>query len=109
MSLYVGQKVVRVTDPTIPNRSSIPDATLNAMGWSRPEEGEVVTIRTINVWPTWTALTFFEHDNSHLIGVQGKKIEPGFNSRHFRPIVEQKTDISVLTALLTPAKQTEDA
>lgn len=33
--------------------------------------------------------------------------EPYFDARYFRPIVDRKTDISVLTALLNPANHNE--
>lgn len=81
MVFYVGQKVVRV-------RSG-----------GRVPEGTVCTI--VGFAPTL---------RSDLPGLYLKEFPPryrfrngaakGFNPRHFRPVVERKTDISALQALL---------
>lgn len=89
MSFHVGQKVVRVGSTGKTYETEL----AKYFKFSYPEIGEVVTVRTINVWSSWTALTFCEHDNSHLVGV-ASKIEPGFASHHFRPIVEPKAETS---------------
>lgn len=96
MSFHVGQKVVCVDD---------------AYFWypglvQRPVRGIVYVIR---------AFTYgICSDGSRgegllLVGVQNRNgaggLEHGFKPGRFRPIVERKTDISIFTAMLTPAKQ----
>jgi len=69
-----------------------------------PSVGEVYTIRAIKPWKASPVLLLCEIDNSHL----GFPLEPGFRQEFFRPIVERKTNISALKALLVPAnKQAE--
>jgi len=99
----VGQKVVRI--------GSSPDAermlallTERYGHFSHPAIGEVCTVATINEWTHWTLFTFREHDNSHLIAKIGCKYEPGFDAKHFRPVVARKTDISIFTKILTDNK-----
>lgn len=93
----VGQKVVRI--------GSCSDGEISAsrarqMGYSFPEMGDVVTIKTLNVWPHRTILTFHEHDNSHIQKQMCSYWEPGFDASAFRPVVERKTDISCFTEIL---------
>jgi len=97
VTFRIGQKVVRVSS----SGETYEHAWLRKISFSYPEIGEVVTIKTINDWPKWTLLTFCEHDNSHLVG-KVSKIEPGFGAEHFRPIVEQTTDISIFKKMLKP-------
>jgi hypothetical protein len=103
MAFYVGQKVT-------PNgRSSAGNELgrkLARSGISAPKFGDVVIIKTINVWHRVTLLTFVEHDNFHL---STNGYEPGFNAECFSPIVERKTDISIFTKMLNPSKQSVDA
>ena len=97
----VGQKVVRFSGGpgcVITNNLTTSDYTFPALG-------DVVTVRTVNDWPSGTLLTFYEHDNSHLIARLGSRYEPGFKARYFRPLVERKTDISIFTAMLTPKRK----
>src|SRR5581483_84243 len=99
MTFRIGQKVVRVgAMPTYEH------AWAKRIKFSYPAVGEIVTIKTINNWPTGAILTFYEHDNSALAG-NVSQIEPGFGAKHFRPIVERKTDISVFTQILRKASK----
>jgi hypothetical protein len=83
---YVGQRVT-------PNgRSSAGNELgrkLARSGISVPKFGDVVRIKTINVWHSSTLLTFVEHDNSHL---STNGYEPGFNAECFSPVVERPND-----------------
>lgn len=99
MIFRLGQKVVRVEYDTTYEGKWAKDFT-----FTFPEVGKVVTIKTINHWPHWTLLTFYEHDNSHLLEQMHCQIEPGFDARHFRPLVVRKTDISLFTKMLTDAR-----
>ena len=104
---HIGQKVVRVP---VENPESYGDAALRGkttMG--KPVIGCVYTIRAINEWPHATILRFAEFDYSHLIGINGSTIEPGWNSRGFRPVVERKTDISIFTEILNKQPSLTDA
>jgi hypothetical protein len=96
MTFRVGQKVIRIGSASgnVVGRRLVRD-----LGFSYPAMGDVVTIKTINDWPTQTVLTFHEHDNSHLIGYSGT-LEPGFDAICFRPIQERKTDISFAHEIL---------
>lgn len=97
MSFRVGQKVVAVGydihyDP-------------NSIMWRHPkaaypEIGGVYTIRQINVWAKYTLVLLHEVDNQHMLAIVGGKIEPGWDSRAFRPVIEHKTDISVFHRIL---------
>ena len=99
MTFRVGQKVVRIGSV---KGSDISRSEAVRMGYSYPEMGEIVTIKTLNAWPAKTILTFYEHDNSHIQKQLGSPWEPGFDAAAFRPLVERKTDISALKALLVP-------
>lgn len=98
MTFRVGQRVVCISDGTTAMRKF--------PGSQYPLKNNVYTIATINDWPSGTLLTFCEMDNRNFIGktVNGVfcTIEPGFGARHFRPLTERKTDISVFTKMLTP-------
>lgn len=105
MMFHVGQKVIRVSvpdsegygDPCVKGRSDL----------NLTEVGCIYTIRAVNVWSNWTALRFAELDNSHLIPILRCRIEPGFNSLGFRPIIERKTSIEVFTRMLAPTGKRE--
>lgn len=99
MAFRVGQKVVRFA--RMAPSASISAARARSLGYTYPEIGEVITIKTLNVWPTQTILTFHEHDNSHIQRRLNALYEPGFDARAFRPLVERKTDISIFTEMLT--------
>lgn len=92
----VGQKVVCVAWPA----DLITRAEANYA-----HVGSVYTIRAINVWPDSTKLRFYELDNSHMTARMGGKIEPGFNAKFFRPVVDRPTDISIFTRMLTDADE----
>lgn len=67
------------------------------------EKGEVYTIRgfcpgTDGV----TRLYLQEIRNDPMYCTALGTIEFGFNAKHFRPIVERKTDISIFTGMLKP-------
>ncbi len=103
MMFRVGQKVVGIGYNCGGDRDKLPP------GANMPAVGSVYTIRSINEWSDVTLITLQEVDNRHLIGFDGYSLEPGYNIRAFRPIVERKTDISALKALLVPgAKILED-
>lgn len=108
MNFRVGQKVVRVG-----HGNASPDicaAKARAAGYSFPQMNEVVTVKSLNVWPLKTIITLYEHDNSHLIGKwNSSPLEPGFDASAFRPVCESSTDISIFTAMLTPSKKEVDA
>jgi hypothetical protein len=99
MNFRVGMKVVRVRMKQRPWPSYTGEGK-----YTRPEVGEVCTIKTINKWSAITLLTFVEHDNSHLTT---NGYEPGFDAKCFRRVVERKTDISVFKKLLVPSRQRE--
>jgi hypothetical protein len=96
----VGQKVECIGYPPTPKFALYPSAQV-------PKVGGIYVIRAVNDWPDEgvTRLRFVGLDNSHLLPKMGGRIEPGFNSIYFRPIVERKTDISIFTAMLTPTKR----
>ena len=95
MAFRVGQKVVCVS-------GAAGDVGYKEAGpYSKPTRGGVYTIATINYWPARTILTLVECDNSHLINKFDRSgLEPGFNAKCFRPIVERKTDISFAHEIL---------
>lgn len=104
MTFYVGQKVVCVGGKY---RGDIPRPDAEANGAIYPRRGNIYTIRTINVWPGKTLVTLHECNNAHLVKIFGGGIEPGFNARGFRPVVDRKTDISIFTKMLNPKKAKE--
>jgi hypothetical protein len=103
MSFNVGQKVVRVARYTGWETKRSIDFPMDGP----PIIGNIYTIRAINIWPTWTCLRFHEFDNSHLIPIVGCRIEPGWNSLGFRPLIEHKTDISIFTKILDDVRGKE--
>lgn len=109
MTFHVGQKVVRISSQNRAHGRSMSASEARRRGYSYPDIGDVVTIRTLNVWPWGVILTFHEHDNSHIQRQLGENYEPGFGANHFRPVVERKTDISIFTAMLNPSKQGVEA
>lgn len=80
-----------------------------------PMMDEVLTIREVEPGqqsdlccdPNGVFLSFWEIDRHHTSGPLSADIS--WSAECFLPLIEQKADISVFTALLTPAKQTEDA
>ena len=109
MGFRVGQKVVRIASENSTGGRHMSSSEARRRGWSYPNIGDVVTIKTLNVWTTGVILTFYEHDNSHIQRQLDEPYEPGFGANHFRPLVERKTNISVFTAMLNTSKQEQDA
>jgi hypothetical protein len=106
MAFQVGQKVVCFKGS---EGNSISRSKALAMGYTHPELGEVVTIKTLNVWPHMTILTFQEHDNSHIQRLLDSAYEPGFDAACFRPLAEKKTDISFAFEILRKATKKDGA
>lgn len=95
----VGQKVVC-------KRVKIAEFAMS-ISFQCPLVGAIYTIRAINDWGGGRVLLrFYELDNSHLIGLHGGTVEPGFPYTYFAPVVERKTDIEIFRAMLntTPEK-----
>lgn len=97
MAFYVGQKVVCVND----------DWSMKLTKWERfkamfrrpdtdPVQGSVYTIREIVSHEARSWLRFYECENRPEMGFG----EPAYLITSFRPVVERKTDISELTAIL---------
>jgi hypothetical protein len=96
MAFHVGQRVVCVDDR-----------------WTRrlghlipryPKEDEIFTIRGIRIaldinGAKGAGLSFQEI----ICGIAGDGGEASFAAENFRPVVERKTDISIIEALLIPA------
>lgn len=93
MTFRVGQKVVCVR--TMPGHRRMETGVY-------PEEGPVYVVRSIFYFEGRALLRLQGIDNTHLHYTDG--IEPGFNAKNFRPVVERKTDISIFTAMLKPSK-----
>mgnify|MGYP003496429940 CR=1 FL=1 len=89
----VGQKVVCVDD------SQTPGCVWKA---DKPRKGSVYSVTEVGIHPLYghLQLGFSEIKNSPL--KYGR-----YAARRFRPVVERKTDISIFTAMLNPAKAKE--
>lgn len=61
-----------------------------------PAFGDIVTVSDTFTDETCTWLWFEEWSN-----------EENYDSEHFRPVIERKTDISIFTAMLHPSRQPE--
>lgn len=107
----VGDKVVHVGGRVRGRgRADVSRGEAIKRGAVLPNRGSVYTIRKINVCSHDTLILLNEIDNSHLIGVWGGTIEPGFSIYQFRPVQPRKTDISVFERLLhTVPAELEDA
>lgn len=93
----VGQKVVCVAGSSMHVRAS--------EGYIYPTNTDVYTIRGMYRDGSGnTQLLLQEIKNKPMETNVGTR-EPGFNARYFRPVVERKTDISIFTAMLNPAKK----
>jgi hypothetical protein len=91
--IHVGQKVVCVDDSL---------SELRDVDEILPTKGKIYTIRAI---VRRSSLGF------HLVEITNEPYryrdgfgELSFKASRFRPVVERKTDISIFTAMLTPAK-----
>jgi len=97
----VGQKVVCVNvDPSRPGRMWVVSEA--------PSLGRVYTIA--DMWKDQVineiVFDFIELSRSDFaVVLKGRKL--GYGSWRFRPVVERKTDISIFTAMLNPAKAKE--
>lgn len=111
MSFYVGQRVVCVGGRGFGGFSrSDWDEWARYWGVTFAKKGEIYTVRNTRSAPDGTQrIRVAEIVNPAVEFKDAPKQEPWFIGWHFRPVVDRPTDISVLTALLTPAKQTEDA
>lgn len=90
---HVGQKVTAVLPPNL---------SLQEEGEVPYEMGMVYTIRSIEEFaPFGIGLRFVEIKNPPVATVLGV-MERGWHQEYFRPIVEQKTDISVFEKMLNP-------
>jgi hypothetical protein len=105
-----GRKVVCIDDGPWDNLIA------RYFGLKAPKANDVLTIRSVQVAPCCEAidLRFLELQNkewhSHCIcGTCFGAYEPDFPVFCFRPLDDRKTDISVLTSLLTPVRTKEDA
>lgn len=107
MTFHVGQKVVRVEVDRSLGRGH---AALRGKG-TRTVIGAVYTIRAINVWPQLTMLRFEGMNHSNLIGINGSTIEPGYDSRGFRPLIERKTEtgFAILKKICDDVRERERA
>lgn len=99
-NFVVGQKVALISDFPASERAR---ALLE--GVELPRMGAIYTIRDMDVGADiWTRhltyLRFFELRNGPHVN---SGVEPNFDSRGFRPVIDRPTDISVFKAMLTPA------
>jgi len=93
MTFRVGQKVVCV------------DKALGSiLGIREPDKGDIATVSNIYDHPEGLVLELIEFPQRNHSGYA-----PGWLAISFRPIVERKTDISELQALLNPANHKEFA
>ena len=94
----VGQRVVMVTEYDAQSY-----ARAASEGVTLPTKGSIYTVRGIEPGAGWQSnLTFIWLDElSNPPSCDG--IEPNWDTNMFRPVVERKTDISIFTAMLTPA------
>ena len=100
MAFYVGQKVVCVDDDTA-----------EADGVTRLVNGRVFTIRRIATQfsrPGWVSHPRYKGQGPFvwLTEISGRALgDTPYNASRFRPVVERKTDISALKALLNPSRE----
>jgi hypothetical protein len=91
MAFFVGQKVLCIKSK---RWRSMHNGRFMSSAERGPKYLEVVTIREFDD----SFLRFVEYRNSPIRG----GVECSFDPRHFRPVVERKTDISIFTKMLTP-------
>lgn len=96
MTFRVGQKVVCVDDDFYDPGLCEP--------LHLPCKGSVYTLRDPFSADGWTWWRLVEITNSP-VNVKYGMIEPCFSPRHFRPVTETKTDISIFTKMLTPRRE----
>lgn len=96
----VGQKVVCLIDEW----SSSGVASLLAHApHTFPQKGKIYTIRNIETFREGFVYLHFVEIVNPVIPFFHGPWEQGWDYRRFRPLADRKTDISVFTALLTPA------
>ncbi len=79
-------------------------------GIACPQRGEVYTIREMRMaLDGHLRVRVDEIVNPIISFTDGPDQEPWFHALSFRPVHTKKTDISIFTAMLTGAKQTERA
>jgi hypothetical protein len=68
--------------------------------------GDIYTIREIetqsSAWNEGSVGLYFEEIKNALVITRIGPWEPAYDSRNYRPVIERKTDISCLQALLVP-------
>lgn len=99
MSFYVGQKVVFVGFPPKGLRDRF-DEFLHPIPGPWPEMNAVYTVVRLYSHEDGIFLSLFElrEETDHYWS-------EGWSSDGFRPVVERKTDISVLTEMLLPQRE----
>lgn len=96
MQFYVGQKVVCIKDYETPR----------CFSWVNfPRKETVYTVRALCPNNYKPAILLEEIRNERTVRFEVTRVrgEPSFRSHNFRPLVEQKTDISIFTAMLDPS------
>lgn len=91
-----------------------------SVSWGHPtgselEEGRIYEVRAVGL-ATSGALGLRLHEvvlssePGHIGNISGQPfVDAFYRASRFRPVVSRKTDISLLTAMLTPSKQEIDA
>lgn len=85
---YVGQRVVLV------GWKPLHVGEWLGIGAIYPDVGEVYTVRKIMPWRDTAVLLLAEVNNEHIAPLCGG-LEPGICQEFFRPVIENKTRISV--------------
>lgn len=95
MAFYVGQKVIYVG----------PDAAHVASRFNVdvPERNVIYTIRDLNMRCNTPSLLLVEITNTERHWADGF-YELALDQKYFRPVVENKTDISIFTKMLTDTR-----
>ena len=101
MMFRVGQKVVCIGTVGSPNVDW--EAWVSCWKIIRPSRGSVYTVRDIRMGAIRQHVRLVEIINPNAEFKDAQPQEPWFWAEAFRPIVERKTDISALQALLIPA------
>jgi hypothetical protein len=101
MNFWVGQKVVCIKDDWLYE---------DGLGIIHPVKDSIYTIRDKNFQPENArcplGLRFVELVNA-IYEFRDGVDEPAWDARSFRPLVEEKTDISIFTRVLTPTRVPE--
>lgn len=100
MTLFVNQKVVCISDEGL-EKHFYPGTIL-------PVKDQVYTIRELLERGGYPLLLLVEIKN-YEYDFESGIFEPAFHRARFRPLVDQPTDITVFTNMLTPSDALEDA